>query len=259
MAAWILFDAERHGLSRALSHQALNLSRRLPEDQRSIELLVLSVLCLQQEHLGFPGSSLHISSSVLAGKDLPERVAAIFHVREARAHAQLQQRKKALWSLNAAEELLSEEPSERDPSWTWWFDRTEFTGHQGLAHAALGNLKTASSHLYEAAAAPGGAPAYRSLFSAELGAALARAGAWREADAWLSTLVESVPRIGSVRSLNSLARTTCIIKQGRSVPRTLRNTNRHLAELLQQQNARAHAGSRGSRAGSASLPESPHG
>ncbi|MGW2600854.1 hypothetical protein [Streptomyces klenkii] len=249
MAAWTLFDAERHGLSRALSHQALNLSRRLPEDQRSTELLVLSVLCLQQEHLGFPGASLRISSSVLARKDLPGRVAAIFHVREARAHAQLQQQRKALGSLNAAEELLAEEPSERDPSWTWWFDRTEFTGHQGLAHAALGNLKTAASHLYEAAA-PGGAPAYRSLFSTELGAALARAGAWREADAWLSTLVETVPRIGSVRSLNSLTRTTHIIKQGRSVPRTLRNTNRHLTELLQQQKARAHGGSRESRAGS---------
>lgn len=241
VAAWILFDAEQHRLSHVLNHQALKLSRRLPGERRSIELLIRSVLCLQQAHLGHPGNSLRISSAVLARQDLPERVAAIFYVREARAYAQLRRKKEALRSLSAAEELLGDGPSDRDPSWAWWFDRTEFTGHRGLALADLGDLEAAASHLHDATATSE-APAYRSLFSAELAATLARAGAWREADTWLSPLVETVPQMGSVRSLNSLMRATHIIDQGHCVPRGLRNTGRHLTELLHQQDVRLVTG-----------------
>ncbi|MEU1816910.1 hypothetical protein ABZ543_17190 [Streptomyces roseifaciens] len=241
VAAWILFDAEQHRLSHVLNHQALKLSRRLPGERRSIELLVRSVLCLQQAHLGRPSNSLRISSAVLAGQDLPERVAAIFHVREARAYAQLRLKKEALRSLSAAEELLGDNPSDRDPSWAWWFDRTELTGHRGLALADLGDLEAAASHLHDATATSE-APAYRSLFSTELASALARAGAWREADAWMAPLVEAVPQMGSVRSLNSLMHATRIIDRGRSVPRGLRNTGRHLAELLHQQDVRLVTG-----------------
>ncbi|MFD5512310.1 DNA-binding protein [Streptomyces sp. NPDC127051] len=239
VAAWILFDAERHGISQRLSRRALALARILPEEARSVELLVLSVLCLQEEHLGRPVASLRISSSVLAGRDLPARVAAIFHVREARARARLRQGHRALWSLAAARELLADGPCERDPSWTWWFDRSELDGHHGLALADLGDLDGAASLLHEAAAA-GDAPAYRSLFSTELASVLARAGAWRETDAWLSGLVESVPDIGSVRALNALARTTRTIERGPRVPRALRDTGGHLAASLRKETGPAH-------------------
>ncbi|MFJ4776764.1 DNA-binding protein [Streptomyces sp. NPDC088762] len=235
VAAWILFDAERHGPSFALNHQALALARGLPPERRSIEWLVLSVLCMQQAHLGRPGDALRISSSVLAGRRLPERVAAIFHVREARAHALLRRRRAAVRSVSAARELLGDGPATaRDPSWTWWFDRSELIGHQGLALADLGDLEAAVSCLREAAGADD-APAYRSLFSAELASALARLGAWRETDAWLATLVESVPDMGSARALNSLVCATRIIGRGRGVPRGLRDTNGHLTETLRKE------------------------
>ncbi|MBT2482436.1 DNA-binding protein [Streptomyces sp. ISL-94] len=235
VAGWILFDAERHGPSYALNRQALALARGLPPERRSIEWLVLSVLCMQQAHLGRPGDALRISSSVLAGRELPERVAAIFHVREARAHALLQRRREAVRSMSAARELLGDGPSTaRDPSWTWWFDRSELVGHEGLALADLGDLEAAASCLHEAAGA-GDAPAYRALFSAELASALSRAGAWREADAWLSTLVESAPGMGSARALNSLVGATRIIGRGRGVPRGLRDTSRYLAEVLRKE------------------------
>ncbi|WP_158708525.1 hypothetical protein [Streptomyces sp. NRRL S-244] len=239
VAAWMLFDAERHGISQRLSRRALALARTLPEEARSVELLVLSVLCLQEEHLGRPATSLRISSSVLAGRDLPARVAAIFHVREARARARLRQGRRALRSLAAARELLADGPCERDPSWTWWFDRSELDGHHGLALADLGDLDGAASLLHEAAAA-GDAPAYRSLFSTELASVLARAGAWRETDAWLSGLVGSVPDIGSVRALNALARTTRTIERGPRVPRALRDTSGHLAASLREETGPAH-------------------
>ncbi|MFI6143896.1 DNA-binding protein [Streptomyces sp. NPDC051109] len=239
VAAWILFDAERHGISQRLSRRALALARTLPEEARSVELLVLSVLCLQEEHLGRPAASLRISSSVLAGRDLPARVAAIFHVREARALARIGHGRRALRSLATARELLADGPCERDPSWTWWFDRSELDGHHGLALADLGDPDGAASLLHEAAAA-GGAPAYRSLFSTELASVLARAGAWRETEARLSGLVESVPDIGSVRALNALARTTLSIERGARVPRALRDTGGHLAASLRKETGLAH-------------------
>ncbi|MFC9294170.1 DNA-binding protein [Streptomyces sp. NPDC057011] len=235
VAAWILFDAELHGASYALNRQALALARGLPPEQRSIEWLVLSVLSMQQAHLGRPGEALRISSAVLAGRDLPDRVAAIFHVREARAHAQLRRKRAAARAMSRARELLGDgSATARDPAWTWWFDQSELVGHQGLALADLGDLEGAVSCLREATEA-GDAPAYRSLFSAELAAVHARAGAWREADAWLSALVESAPAMGSTRALNSLARATRIVGRGRGVPRGLRDTSGYLAEVLRKE------------------------
>ncbi|MFE2874085.1 DNA-binding protein [Streptomyces roseus] len=239
VCAWILFDAERHRISRRLSHRALALARTLPEGAPSVELLVLSVLCLQEEHLGRPAASLRISSSVLAGRGLPARVSAVFHVREARARARLGQGRRALRSLATARELLADGPSERDPSWTWWFDRSELDGHHGLVLAALGDPDPAAALLHQATAA-GDAPAYRSLFSAELACVLARAGAWRETDAHLSGLVESVPEIGSVRALGALARTARAIERGPRVPRALRDTAGHLTAALRAQAGPAH-------------------
>ncbi|MEV6580052.1 DNA-binding protein [Streptomyces sp. NPDC051582] len=246
VAAWILFDAERHRTSRRLSHRALALAGTLPDGDRSVEPLVLSVLCLQEEHLGRPAASLRISSSVLARRDLPGRVAAIFHVREARARARLGQGRRALRSLAAARELLADGPSGRDPSWTWWFDRSELDGHHGLALADLGDPDGAAALLHGAAAA-GDAPAYRSLFSAELAGVLARAGAWRETDARLSGLVESVPDIGSARALGALARTARTIGHGARVPRALRDTGGYLTAALRAQTGRAHPAFRGIR------------
>ncbi|MFK0237549.1 DNA-binding protein [Streptomyces vinaceus] len=246
VAAWILFDAERHRISRRLSHRALALARTLPDESRSVELLVLSVLCLQEEHLGRPRASLRISSSVLAGRDLPARVAAIFHVREARARARLRQGRRALRSLAAARELLADGPCGRDPSWTWWFDRSELDGHHGLALADLGDPDAAAALLHEATAA-GDAPAYRSLFAAEQAGVLARAGAWRDTDARLSGLVEAVPDIGSVRALAALARTLRTLGRGPRVPRALRDTSGYLAEALWAQARPAHPAFRGLR------------
>ncbi|WP_436733053.1 DNA-binding protein [Streptomyces sp. URMC 125] len=231
VAAWILFDAERHGLSQRLGLRALALSRGLPEEERSLELLVLSVLSMQQAHLGRPVDSLRISSSVLARGGLPVRVAALFHVREARAHAQLGRRRDALRSLSTARELCADGPSAQDPPWAWWFDRAELDGHHGLVLADLGDVDGAAALLH-AAVESGDGPAYRSLFAADLARVLVRAGAWREAGTWLSPLAETAPRMGSVRALNSLGRALDAVEHGRRVPRGLRDTARDLAGLL---------------------------
>lgn len=241
VAAWILFDAERHGPSYRLNRRALALIRRLPEDERSIELLVLSVLSMQQAHLARPRASLLTSAAVLARRDLPPRVAALFHVRQARAYARLGDGARALRSLDAAREMSADGPSKRDPAWSWWFDRAELDGHHGLVLADLGDAEGAAALLHAAVASDGG-PAYRALFAADLARVLARAGAWRETDALLSALAESAPRMGSVRALNSLRQAVAAVGEGRRVPRALRGTSEDLAVLLARELPRERPG-----------------
>ncbi|RLV04537.1 hypothetical protein CTZ27_11515 [Streptomyces griseocarneus] len=234
VAAWTLFDAEHHAQARLLHRQALALSRRHADRAavESVELLILSMMSMQEEHLGRPGQALRISSSVLARTDLPPRVRAIFHVREARAHARLRRRSPALRSLRQAEELFQDGPGAQDPQWAWWFDRTELLGHHGLALAALGDPEDAAAFLHEAAL-PAAGPAYRVLFATELTRVLARAGAWQETEACLSRLAGSVPSIGSARALASLSSALRHVERGRSVPRGLRDTARQVTQLLE--------------------------
>ncbi|MFE6840626.1 hypothetical protein ACFVFI_38150, partial [Streptomyces sp. NPDC057705] len=210
VAAWIAFDAERHDVSRRLHLRALELARgSRGAGPATVEPLILAVLAMQEEHLGRPGSSLRIASSVLAREDLPGRVAAIFQVRAGRALARLGRGPEAGRALRTAAELLTDPPTGRDPSWAWWFDRPELEGHHGLARAALGDLDTAAALLHGAAHAGGDGPAYRVLFAAELARVLARAGDRLEEDTAPAALTDTVPAVGSVQA----PRTT-----GRAVP-----------------------------------------
>ncbi|MGP4000347.1 hypothetical protein [Streptomyces sp. 8N706] len=232
-AAWILFDAEEHETSHRLHLRALAMARDGKDGPAPIEPLILAVLSMQEAHLGRPGRSLRIASSVLARKDIPDRVAAIFHVRASRALAGLQRRTEALSSLRTAQNLFMRDRSDHDPAWCWWFDQTELDGHHGLVLAELGDLEDSATLLHRASH-PDEGPAYRALFAGELARVLALGSAWREADRALSSLMGTVPTIGSVRALRSLGRTTRIIEQGRGVPRGARDTARHLAFLLRE-------------------------
>ncbi|MFF4434125.1 hypothetical protein ACFYZ4_33860 [Streptomyces sp. NPDC001513] len=233
VAAWIAFDAERHGLSRRLHRRALELARGgRGAGPATVEPLVLAVLAMQEEHLGRPARSLRIASSVLAREDLPGRVAAIFQVRAGRALARLGRGPEAGRALRTAAELLADPPTDRDPSWAWWFDRPELEGHQGLARAALGDLDAAAALLHGAAHADGDGPAYRVLFAAELARVLALAGDWRETDTAMGALMDAVPAVGSVRALRVMGRAARLVEGGRRVPRRTRDTARHLARAL---------------------------
>ncbi|MFG2987764.1 hypothetical protein ACGFZK_00300 [Streptomyces sp. NPDC048257] len=241
VAAWIAFDAERHGVSRRLHLRALELARGSGAGGAgggggpgaAVEPLILAVLAMQEEHLGRPGSSLRIASSVLAREGLPGRVAAIFHVRAGRARARMGNAPRAGRALRTAAELLADPPTDRDPAWAWWFDRHELDGHHGLARAALGDLDSAAALLHGAAHADGdGGPAYRVLFAAELARVQARAGDWREADTVMSTLMDAVPAVGSVRALRTMGHAARLVEHGRRVPRRTRDTARHLALAL---------------------------
>jgi hypothetical protein len=150
----------------------------------------------------------------------------------------LQRRQAALRALRTAGELLASGPGGRDPAWAWWFDRAELDGHHGLALARLGDLDAAAEALHSAttavhsAATGGEGPAYRAVFAAELIRVLARAGAWREADHWLSQLAESVPRLGSARAVRALEDAVRTVERGRGVTRALRETSRYVTLRL---------------------------
>ncbi|MFJ7589315.1 hypothetical protein ACIQZO_18435 [Streptomyces sp. NPDC097617] len=231
VAAWIAFDAERHGVSRRLHLRALGLARE--GGAPTLEPLVLAVLAMQEEHLRRPLTSLRIASSVLARDGLPGRVAAIFHVRAGRALARMGNAPRATRALRTAAELLADRPTDQDPAWAWWFDRHELDGHHGLARAALGDLDASAALLHDAARAGGdGGPAYRVLFAAELARVQARAGDWREVDTAMAALVDAVPAVGSVRALRAMGGATRLVEGGGRVPRRTRDTSRHLALAL---------------------------
>ncbi|RKN44006.1 hypothetical protein [Streptomyces hoynatensis] len=228
VAGWTLFDAGEHAAARLLYRRALALCRGLDAAGASPELLVRSLMSMQEEQLGRPERALRLASSALAREDLPPRVAAMFHLRRAPAYARLRRRDDALRSLRTARELLAEGPRADDPPWAWWLDQGELLGHHGLVHAALGDPEAAAPFLHEAAA-PGGGPAYRAVFATGLAHLLAGLGAWRDTASCLSALAESSRPLGSARALASLAGALALVESGRGVPRGLRDTAHHLA------------------------------
>jgi hypothetical protein len=85
VAAWIAYDADQQALARRLTNEAL-LHSRLTGDRR-MELFELAQLAMQSIHLKRPGEALRIANQVIESARTGPRVAAVFHLRRARALA----------------------------------------------------------------------------------------------------------------------------------------------------------------------------
>ena len=124
VAAWIAYNANQQQLSRRLTNKAL-LHSRLAGDRR-MELFELAQLAMQSIHLERPGEALRIADEVIDNARTGPRVGAVFHVRRARALAQLGDRGGALDQHDrAAAVLRAGDASSHDPDWTWWVDDAE--------------------------------------------------------------------------------------------------------------------------------------
>ena len=207
--------------------RALHLSRVPGADGDALDLLVLSLMSMQEEQLGRPEQALRLAASALGREELTPRVAAMFHLRTAPAHARLGRRAEALRALRTARELFAEGPSQAEPSWAWWLDRAELLGHHGLLHAALGELEQTAALLYEAAA-PGDGPACRAVFAT--GSRTSWRGSahgGRPTPAWRRS---PPPTARSARPVPGPRRPThCAWWSRAAAPRSLRDTARHLA------------------------------
>lgn len=230
VAGWLLFDAERHHAAHRFCRLSLALARRCGD--RATEQLTLATLSMQAAHLGRPDTALRLADAALEQPRLPARVAAVFHLRRARAHALGGRRGAALAAADLARGLVGEGPSPRDPAWAWWVDEDEVAGHLGLTHAGLGEWHRAVDTLTMATDGEPGTTGFRALFDAELLTATLRAGAWHDATALAARMAQSAGGIGSARAATLARRAARSAVAAPHLPGALRDAARHLQTTL---------------------------
>ncbi|MEV0319892.1 DNA-binding protein [Streptomyces sp. NPDC050658] len=228
VAGWILFDAGRYGAAHRMNARALDLAGR-GGDRWTARFVLLNHSMLKA-HTGEPGSALDAAARTAGARPLPARVGSLVLVRQAHAIAMLGGRTESTALISRAHSRFQDGISRHDPHWAWWFDETELIGHQGWVHARLHDWDRALPLLHRAATAPG--PAYRKLFTAQLLAAFAGAGAWRDAGDLIERIAPDAARIGSVRTTETLGRTAALLLRRTDVPPALRDAAAHLLECL---------------------------
>jgi len=205
LAAWLLYDADRQTEARHASTEALFISRLAGD--RSIELLQLAHMAMQSIHIGRSREALRIVEDVIDSNRLSGRVAGLFHIRRARALAELGDRPRALDDMARARSMLANEAGPSDPAWSWWVDDNELTWHEGMLHASLGQHHQAVD-LFRAVADRSVTRGRRGYYNnlAHLLDALVTAGAWTDVEPVITDLLPYATEIGSARTEHLLQR-----------------------------------------------------
>lgn len=225
---WILFDAGFFREAHRMNARALALAE-LCGDRWTARFVLLNDSMLKA-HTGAPRTALESAARVSGTRELPARVSSLVLIRKAHAIAMLGGQREPMDLMSRAQSRFLDGVSRHDPRWAWWIDRTELLGHQGWVLARLHRWDQAIALLHEAATAPG--PAYRNLFTAQLLAALSRAGAWKEAEDLIAEVAPRAARIGSVRTTQTLGRTASRLLGRPGVPQPLREAAAFLLESL---------------------------
>nr|WP_240929563.1 DNA-binding protein [Streptomyces coryli] len=228
VVGWILFDAGRHRPARSFNAHAYDLARR--SGDRWTGRLVLLNHSMLLAHLGRPRAAFETAGRVRGPRPLPARVDSLVLVRQAHAAALRRGDREARTLISRARSRFLDGGSRHDPAWAWWVDEPELIGHHGWVLARLGAYDRAIPLLHRAATAPG--PSYRHLFTAQLLAALAGAGAWRDAEALITATAPGAGRISSARTTAQLRRTAAHLRTGPRVPAALRDAAVFLLESL---------------------------
>ncbi|MFI6052950.1 DNA-binding protein [Streptomyces violascens] len=216
---WILFDAGLNHTAHRMNVRALALAELCGD--RGIARLVLLNDSMLHARTGHPRAALESAARVSGPRPLPTLVGTLVLVRRAHATAMLGGHRDADELISRARSRFLDGASRQDPPWAWWIDQAELTGHHGWVLARLRDWDRAIPLLHEAATAPG--PSYRHLFTAELLAALAGAGAWRDAENLIADLAPRAAGIGSVRTTETLARTAARLRGCPAAPVNLRD------------------------------------
>jgi hypothetical protein len=225
---WILFDAGFHREAHRMNARALSLAE-LCGDRWTARFVLLNDSMLEA-HTGRPRAALEAAARVAGPRALPARVDSLVLIRQAHAIAMLGDHREPMDLMSRARSRFLDGVSRHDPAWAWWIDETEVRGHQGWVLARVRQWDQAISLLHEAATAPG--PSYRNLFTAQLLAALAGAGAWRDAEKLIEDVAPGAARIGSARTIQTLGRTASRLRESPTAPATLRDAAAFLLESL---------------------------
>ncbi|MFG2653331.1 DNA-binding protein [Streptomyces sp. NPDC048436] len=225
---WILFDAGFYREAHRMNARALTLAE-LCGDRWTARFVLLNDSMLKA-HTGRPRAALEATARVAGPRELPARVSSLVLIRQAHAIAMLGGHREPMDLMGRAWSRFLDGVSRQDPPWAWWIDETELLGHQGWVFARLRQWDRAIPLLRQAATAPG--PSYRNLFTAELLAALAGAGAWREAEELIVGLASHAAHIGSARTTQTLGRTASRLRGNPTAPAPLRDAAVFLLESL---------------------------
>ncbi|QVQ54172.1 DNA-binding protein [Spiractinospora alimapuensis] len=246
VAGWITYDAEHQTLSRHLSREAFVLARTAGD--RPLAHFALSQLAMQNVHLRQPVEAEHICDTALQ-ETRRGSVRTLFTLRKARAAAQQGDHTRARELIGRTYSSHQDGPRRGDPSWTWWLTEAEIAWHHAMIHADADDWDGTIERFSAATEHPAGYE--RAVFVAQTSLlwALARAGAWTDAEAVLvNDVLPLQGTVGSVRSARLLAETRHILDRVHSRP-TLRETARQLAPHHEWPHSASQGGDRRRRPG----------
>ena len=142
-AGWLSYDAGRQDHARYLLTEALTAARLAPDDE--LEVLVLGTMSIQAGHVGRYREAVQLAQRAQecgAARRSPT-VYAVAALREARAHALIQDAAAANNAMIRADRALSQAGSR--PEWAAYFDEAEVAAVAGYCWAALGRPNKAIS------------------------------------------------------------------------------------------------------------------
>jgi hypothetical protein len=202
-----------------------------------MELFELAQLAMQSLHLERPGEAPRIADGVIDNGRTGPRVAAVFHLRRARALAQLGDRSAALDEHDrAAAVLRAGDASSHDPNWTWWVDDAELAWHRAMSLVSAGDWTNALD-LFQAAYEQRAEAAPRSRFNdlAHVVAAQVSVRTWHDAETSLNQLTTDV---GSIRSSRTTALLRRVLRQitsdGTGSPQSIIDAGEQLGLVLEE-------------------------
>lgn len=234
---WFAFDAQQHNVVRAHNLESLHFLQLAGD--RSIALLTWQNHAMHEAFVGRPAESLFMAQQVLEGMcgPLSPRLRSLYHIREARALAQLGDAATARDRFERATALYWEGVRDTDPPWLWWAQESELTWHQSTAAADCGewpravelllqSVEIASSENRTKFNTTGDAPSRSMLLRhATLAHAQARAGLWRAAGDTLAHSARFVPNLQSSRTALQLMGAIRHVEQaGKAAGSTTRDT-----------------------------------
>src|SRR5262245_54772828 len=233
VAAWIAYDADRQAVARQLTNEAL-LHSRLAGD-RHMELFELAQLAMQSLHLERPAEARRIADQVIDTTRTGSRIGAVFHIRRARALAQLGDGSAALDEHDRASAIIQAgDSSSHDPDWTWWVDDAELAWHRAMSLVSSGDWPSALD-LFQTAYDQRADAAPRSRFNdlAHLLAAQVSVRTWHDADTSLQELATDARAVRSARTTALLRRVLRLINdEDTDSPQSILDSGAQLTVVL---------------------------
>lgn len=211
VSGWLLFGSGKPAESRSAFLESHMLA--LQAGDKPAKWFALDMLAMHGIEHRCSNETLRIADQLLDESRIPPRVALLARIRKARSLAIAGSRQEAIKEFSAARASLQDSIIRRDPSWTWWVDDRELTGHEGEALLVLGDSNVAVPKMRRALELGTDTDANRRgnlYYGVALLAAYSSSKAWRECE---STLIDIAPMLEVVTSGRTHRRLRGILKE----------------------------------------------